>query len=132
MGRSRSSKESLRLKRKRKRMFNENRFCIFCAQEMILPEDLPVERMVNKDGEEVFNHVVQANMCTLEHLYPKGHDYRLTPIHGNEVRVIICCFNCNQKRNFHFRRKLKLNLRSPFYYNLRNQQLFPNYSNYCI
>lgn len=81
--------KSAKMRRKRERMWNQNPHCHWCNCLTELPPRVGNPcRVMKKDS-----------MATLDHLRCRLRDDRQEPTRNQEVRIVLSCWKCNNKRN---------------------------------
>lgn len=83
-----------RLVRKRRRLWElTGGKCFWCGRLTRLPEMVfPPDGCCRRGG-------MPDDMATIDHLYPKGHPRRVEPPREREVRWVMACYGCNNRRN---------------------------------
>ena len=76
--------KTVRLRRIRNKLFEENPFCHWCGKAVIKLE-----------GE--WGRNIQPNLATLDHLYSRLHPLRTAP-RPNDPAFVLACYKCNHKR----------------------------------
>lgn len=77
-------------------MHAQNPYCYWCNTLTIL----------NPKGVELDTRKV-PNLATLDHLYSKLNPYRTIPCRNNEIRIVLACYKCNNKRSQIEEREIK-------------------------
>ena len=70
-------------RKQRLRLWTVDSRCHWCKIETVLPEGTNDKR---------------PNVATIDHLYSKHHPKRLTPNTTGEIRHVLACWKCNQRR----------------------------------
>lgn len=74
--------------KRRKRLFKENPFCVYCGIKTIL---LPNKGRRGKKWQP-------NNLATIEHIYTRFDPRRRTPNVNNERRHVLACYKCNHEK----------------------------------
>lgn len=81
--------------RRRAELFQQqNGSCYWCHEPMQLLESYPP------------NGKLEADVCTLDHLFHRGHPDR-TKLTHDISRYVAACWQCNQDRGLEFERRMK-------------------------
>lgn len=78
------------LKRRRTRLWKQDKRCYYCGIETVLPENF-----LSKSGRL---KVTPKNLATIEHLRSRLNPHRTEKNKGNEIRRVLACWQCNQER----------------------------------
>ena len=75
------------LKRRRDKLFSENPYCYWCGCVVIHPETIERKETQPK------------NMATIDHLRDRLNSSRTEPNPNREIRTVLSCKDCNEKRS---------------------------------
>jgi hypothetical protein len=78
-------------RRKLVKLWNQDPHCYYCKRKTVLVLMAPDERMPRRFA----NYALRA---TLEHLRSRFHPDRQEPVENGEVRIVLACNECNQKK----------------------------------